>query len=389
MDTTEALRAELVRAVRALGGTGRHRAGHRAAARSRVRRLGDQSRDGARQAAREKAARPRDSDHRAPRPFARLESARPRSRGRGSSTFASRPTSSPKGCAPSSTAGHAYGQSNAGEQCPVNVEFVSANPTGPLHVGHGRQAAFGDAISSLLVRDRLAGLARVLLQRRGRADREPRAQRAGARARARWTDRLAARGRLSRRVHPRVSPSDTSRRTRATRTPTTSTRCGASPCANCARSRTAICRRSASSSTSTSSSRRCTTTAASTTRCGGSSRRGTPTTRTARSGCARPTSATTRTASCARASGDLHVLRARRRVPRHEMGARVQARHQRAGRRSPQHGDARADRTAGARHRNPQGISGLRAAPDGDGDARRRGGEDLQARRQLRHRARS
>jgi len=43
-----------------------------------------------------------------------------------------------------------YGRSNAGEGCPVNVEFVSANPTGPLHVGHGRQAALGDAICSLL-----------------------------------------------------------------------------------------------------------------------------------------------------------------------------------------------------------------------------------------------
>ena len=43
-----------------------------------------------------------------------------------------------------------YGHSSAGESCPVNVEFVSANPTGPLHVGHGRQAAIGDAISSLL-----------------------------------------------------------------------------------------------------------------------------------------------------------------------------------------------------------------------------------------------
>jgi arginyl-tRNA synthetase len=43
-----------------------------------------------------------------------------------------------------------YGRSGAGENCPVNVEFVSANPTGPLHVGHGRQAAIGDAISSLL-----------------------------------------------------------------------------------------------------------------------------------------------------------------------------------------------------------------------------------------------
>ena len=32
----------------------------------------------------------------------------------------------------------------------VMVEFVSANPTGPLHLGHGRQAALGDAISSLL-----------------------------------------------------------------------------------------------------------------------------------------------------------------------------------------------------------------------------------------------
>ena len=30
------------------------------------------------------------------------------------------------------------------------MEFVSANPTGPLHVGHGRQAALGDAISTLL-----------------------------------------------------------------------------------------------------------------------------------------------------------------------------------------------------------------------------------------------
>src|SRR4051812_5026536 len=47
-------------------------------------------------------------------------------------------------------AGAKYGQSNAGQRCPVNVEFVSANPTGPLHVGHGRQAAIGDAISALL-----------------------------------------------------------------------------------------------------------------------------------------------------------------------------------------------------------------------------------------------
>jgi arginyl-tRNA synthetase len=43
-----------------------------------------------------------------------------------------------------------YGRSNTGAGRVVNVEFVSANPTGPLHVGHGRQAALGDAISTLL-----------------------------------------------------------------------------------------------------------------------------------------------------------------------------------------------------------------------------------------------
>jgi arginyl-tRNA synthetase len=43
-----------------------------------------------------------------------------------------------------------YGRSDEGHGVAFNVEFVSANPTGPLHVGHGRQAALGDAIASLL-----------------------------------------------------------------------------------------------------------------------------------------------------------------------------------------------------------------------------------------------
>jgi arginyl-tRNA synthetase len=47
-------------------------------------------------------------------------------------------------------AGASYGRSDAGARRPVVVEFVSANPTGPLHVGHGRQAALGDAIAALL-----------------------------------------------------------------------------------------------------------------------------------------------------------------------------------------------------------------------------------------------
>jgi arginyl-tRNA synthetase len=47
-------------------------------------------------------------------------------------------------------AGAGYGQSNVGRGAKVNVEFVSANPTGPLHVGHGRGAALGDGIAALL-----------------------------------------------------------------------------------------------------------------------------------------------------------------------------------------------------------------------------------------------
>ena len=46
--------------------------------------------------------------------------------------------------------GAAFGRSTTGNGERVNVEFVSANPTGPLHVGHGRQAALGDAIARLL-----------------------------------------------------------------------------------------------------------------------------------------------------------------------------------------------------------------------------------------------
>ncbi len=46
-------------------------------------------------------------------------------------------------------AGAAYGHRDVGHGEPFLVEFVSANPTGPLHVGHGRQAVLGDAISAL------------------------------------------------------------------------------------------------------------------------------------------------------------------------------------------------------------------------------------------------
>ena len=47
-------------------------------------------------------------------------------------------------------AGTAFGRGKSQKAQKVQVEFVSANPTGPLHVGHGRQAALGDALAALL-----------------------------------------------------------------------------------------------------------------------------------------------------------------------------------------------------------------------------------------------
>lgn len=48
--------------------------------------------------------------------------------------------------------GTSYGDSDQGGGVPVNVEYVSANPTGPLHLGHARGAIFGDTLSGLLAK---------------------------------------------------------------------------------------------------------------------------------------------------------------------------------------------------------------------------------------------
>ena len=48
------------------------------------------------------------------------------------------------------SAGTDYGRSETGQGSAVNVEYVSANPTGPMHVGHCRGAVFGDALANLL-----------------------------------------------------------------------------------------------------------------------------------------------------------------------------------------------------------------------------------------------
>ena len=47
-------------------------------------------------------------------------------------------------------AGKDYGRSDLGKGEKVNVEYVSANPTGPMHIGHCRGAVFGDALANLL-----------------------------------------------------------------------------------------------------------------------------------------------------------------------------------------------------------------------------------------------
>ena len=49
-------------------------------------------------------------------------------------------------------AGTRYGDSTTGQGRRINVEYVSANPTGPMHVGHARGAVFGDVLASLLVK---------------------------------------------------------------------------------------------------------------------------------------------------------------------------------------------------------------------------------------------
>ena len=49
------------------------------------------------------------------------------------------------------TQGVRFGAAAPSGEGPVNVEYVSANPTGPMHVGHARGAVFGDALASLLI----------------------------------------------------------------------------------------------------------------------------------------------------------------------------------------------------------------------------------------------
>ncbi len=95
-------------------------------------------------------------------------------------------------------AGASYGSSNAFAGEKINLEFVSANPTGPLHIGGVRWAAVGDALGRIFQMTGRRGQPGVLLQRPRRPDRPVRplpARERGGRARAG--------GRLRGRLHPR------------------------------------------------------------------------------------------------------------------------------------------------------------------------------------------
>ena len=187
----------------------------RAAEEGRLRRLLDERGDAAR-AHRSASRRARSPSGSAPRCRTRLGDGVEQRRGRRPRLPQPVPVRRlvPRGastaCSPPATR---YGARRAGGRERVQVEFVSANPTGPLTAASGRHAAFGDALARILELAGNDGRARVLLQRRRRPD--PAARRVDPGPRAR---RGAARGRLPGRVRRRRSPRRS--RTRADETPT-------------------------------------------------------------------------------------------------------------------------------------------------------------------------
>ncbi len=107
---------------------------------------------------------------------------------------------------------YGYGKRDAGES--LVVEFVSANPTGPLHVGHGRQAALGDALAALLQSQGYEVTREFYYNDARRADSEPRALGAGACSRPQ-----AGRRRLAGRRRTTANTFRTSRTTSSRRNP--------------------------------------------------------------------------------------------------------------------------------------------------------------------------
>ena len=135
------------RPARGGGGAG----GGDAGARTRAWRHGHQRRPGRRQGRPAQAA----GDRRRAGGGAAGRSASGRGR-RGRPRFrqsaAARPMPGATCCRSILRAGEAYGDSDIGAGVRINVEYVSANPTGPMHIGHCRGAVVGDALANLLAK---------------------------------------------------------------------------------------------------------------------------------------------------------------------------------------------------------------------------------------------
>jgi arginyl-tRNA synthetase len=149
MSSAERIRAELVRAAREIGAAGDIEP---TIERPRDPSLGDWATNLAMTLARPLRNRPaeiavalRDRMHLSDAGVERVEIAGP-----GFMNFWLDPAYVAEGVREIIETNESFGRSDEGKGQPVIVEFVSANPTGPLHVGHGRQAALGDAIATLL-----------------------------------------------------------------------------------------------------------------------------------------------------------------------------------------------------------------------------------------------
>ena len=240
----------------------------------------------------------------------------------------------------------------------VQVEFVSANPTGPLTLGHGRQAVIGDCIARLLAGRRRRRHARVLLQRRRPPDARARRVGEGALPGAARPRRRAA-GRRCSPTPSRPGPTrSTACRSRSRATATRASTSTRSP-PSCARSTarrswtspatacSARPRRSASSreieatlaslrrraSTSTPTRRPSTRRARSSACSPTCARRTSSTTPTAPSGCARPRLGLDRDRVLVKSQRRADLPAARHRLPPRQVRARLRPRDRRAGRR--------------------------------------------------------
>ena len=145
------------------------------AARSRAWRSVNQRGDGARRDCQRKSDGPRRADRRRPcrarardRGLSRLRDSPSPRRSRASSISGLLPRSGTRSSAPSCARARRLAIRTSAGVSAVNIEFVSANPTGPMHVGHGRGAVVGDALAGLPGQGRLQRTARVLRQRRWR-----------------------------------------------------------------------------------------------------------------------------------------------------------------------------------------------------------------------------